>query len=100
MVEEYTNQGGTILGELFRTLGNLIWVLQKTPHIAFVSSSRPVVNTKLSSALSNLQNSSNLFHNPLIWLIIPFFFSFFFFWGGGGVWDFILFWAGYAARTL
>ena len=85
MVEEYTNQGGTILGELFRTLGNLIWVLQKTPHIAFVSFSRPVVNTKLSSALSYLQTSSNLFHNPLIWLIMPvFFFLFFFFLGGGG----------------
>ena len=27
MVEEYTNKGGTILGELIRTLGNLMWVL-------------------------------------------------------------------------
>lgn len=40
MVEEYTNQGGTILGELIRTVGNLTWVLQKMPHIAFVSFSR------------------------------------------------------------
>lgn len=32
MVEEYTNQGGTILGDLIRILGNLIWVLQKNTH--------------------------------------------------------------------
>ena len=29
MVEEYTNQGGTILGELIRTPGNLMWALRK-----------------------------------------------------------------------
>ena len=29
MVEEYTNQGGTILGELIRTRGNLMWALRK-----------------------------------------------------------------------
>ena len=29
MVEEYTNQGGTILGELIRTVDNLMWMLQK-----------------------------------------------------------------------
>lgn len=35
MVEEYTNQGGTILGELIRTVGNLIWVLQKNAAHSF-----------------------------------------------------------------
>ena len=42
MVEEYTNQGGTILGELIRTPGNLMWALRKEKytHIPFVSFSR------------------------------------------------------------
>ena len=42
MVEEYTNQGGTILGELIRTRGNLMWALRKEKytHIPFVSFSR------------------------------------------------------------
>ena len=40
MIEEYTNQGGTILGELICAIGNLIWVLQKNIDIAFVSFSR------------------------------------------------------------
>lgn len=45
MVEEYTNQGGTILGELIRTPGNLMCALRKgkNAHTAFVSCSLSLV---------------------------------------------------------
>ena len=58
MVEEYTNQGGTILGELVCSPGNLVWALRKEKKIrtySFRFSSSEYGKKDKGSALSNLQ---------------------------------------------